>query len=260
MAAARSGAGDRGPKTNNRHTQSSSDRRGDSEIDDYFPSSGPSEEDSNDSAEDVSPPSGQDRRQLQVRRRSRQSPIKKTEGSQTQSRNLVLKKKRHDRLRTSQESQRGSLLGDVSNDCWSLFRTSLGVPWLLYPIWKWFLLGYLIWLAGSYLLVSLYSLAVSSLSATLCPIPILGSRIPFCATSIDRSIDLSRITTSQDELTLVMDNVGQNFGLARDMVGHEFAVRDLRIRVGASDLARKQELTRELESLIRNTKQTAKSV
>lgn len=73
-----------------------------------------------------------------------------------------------------------------------------------------------------------------------------------------RPINASKVATCQEELIVVMDRVGHNFDLARDMVGHEFAVRDLRIRVAASNLSRRQELTRELESLIRYTKQTAK--
>lgn len=51
-------------------------------------------------------------------------------------------------------------------------------------------------------------------------------------------------------LTIVIDRVRQNFDLVRNMLGHEFAVRDLRIRIVASNLSRKEELTRELESLI----------
>jgi hypothetical protein len=46
--------------------------------------------------------------------------------------------------------------------------------------------------------------------------------------------------------------------MARDMVGHEFSLRDLKIRVASSNLSRKDELSRELESLIRQTKKTAK--
>ena len=59
-------------------------------------------------------------------------------------------------------------------------------------------------------------------------------------------------------LTVVLDRVGQSYDLARDMIGHEYAVRGLRIRVASSNLERKQELTQELESLIGYTKRTAK--
>ena len=97
--------------------------------------------------------------------------------------------------------------------------------------------------------------------APMCTIPISGPHLPFCSMSfdpVDQTVDGSKVATAREELTIFMDRVGQNFDLARDMVGHEFTVRDLRIRVAVSNLSRKQELTRELESLIRHTKQTAK--
>jgi hypothetical protein len=73
-----------------------------------------------------------------------------------------------------------------------------------------------------------------------------------------KTINVTKIATSQQELDLVMNSVGKNFDLARDMVGHEFAVRDLRIRVAAGDLYRRREIANELDSLIRETKKTAK--
>ena len=114
------------------------------------------------------------------------------------------------------------------------------------------------WLIVSYLVVFLYNLAISSLSTTLCPIPIIGPAIPLCAPAANHTIDVFKVATSQEDLSLVMDRVGRGFDLARDMVGNEFAVRDLKIRVAASNLPRKLELVRELESLIRHTKQAAK--
>ena len=162
--------------------------------------------------------------------------------------------------KTRRRAQEGSLPIDMAYDGWKLAKLFSGLPRLLYPIWKWILLAYLLWLAVTYLFAFLYRFATDAL-APICSIPIVGSRIPFCALPSepkDRDLDISKVATSQDGLGVVMDRVGQNFDLAREMVGHEFAVRDLRIRVAASNLARKKELTQELESLIRYTKQTAK--
>jgi hypothetical protein len=150
------------------------------------------------------------------------------------------------------------MLSDVAKDGWKLTRGALRLLRSLYPVWKWVLLGYIIWLSVSHLAVFLYKTAVSSALTTLCPIPIIGSAIPVCEAPKDRPIDASKVAASQEELSIVMDKVGHGFDLGRDMVGHEFAVRDLRIRVAASNLPRRQELTRELESLIRYTKQAAK--
>lgn len=162
--------------------------------------------------------------------------------------------------KTPRPAQEGSLTPAIAEDSWKLAKFLFRLPKILYPIWKWILLAYLLWLGATYLFVFLYRFATDAL-APICATPIIGASIPFCAPSSeskDRDLNISKVATSQDELIVVMDRVGQNFDLARDMTGHEFAVRDLRIRVAASNLSRKKELTRELESLIRYTKQTAK--
>lgn len=162
--------------------------------------------------------------------------------------------------RASKQPDDGYLHKDFTKDAWALFKVSLKLPRLLYPIWKWLLVAYLVWMVLSYLIAFLYQSVTTALSP-MCSVPILGSKLMFCDWSSgrgDRPINVSKVATSQEVLTIVMDRVGQNFDLARDMTGHEFAIRDLRIRVAASNLSRRQELARELDSLSRYTKQTAK--
>ena len=156
----------------------------------------------------------------------------------------------------------GSLLYEIGNDVWRMLKLILRLPGTLYPYWKWLLVGYFIWLAVSYLTVALCRFAFNTY-APLCSIQPIGPWLPLCSDFLkmeDRPIDTSKLAKSQDELLVVMNHVGQNYDLARDMIGHEFAVRDLRIRIAASDLRRKRELTKELESLIHHTKDTAKQV
>ena len=154
------------------------------------------------------------------------------------------------------QNQEASIVSLLVNDGSRLAWAILRLPRTLYPFWKWLLLIYIGWMAFTYLLAYAYRSAAAAI-APMCTIPIVGSQLPFCTVHPD-PIKASKVATSQEGFTVVMDRVGQNFDLARDMVGHEFAVRDLRIRVAASNLLRKKELTRELESLIRYTKQTAK--
>ena len=73
-----------------------------------------------------------------------------------------------------------------------------------------------------------------------------------------KTLDLSRVATSQEELTVVMERVGENFDLARLMTANEFTLRDLRIRVAASKLSRAEEIARELDKLSDLTRKTAK--
>jgi hypothetical protein len=162
--------------------------------------------------------------------------------------------------RALRQLQQRSLLSDIAKDVRRLTETALELPRALYPIWKRFVVVYVVWLAISYLAVSIYRFATTAL-APICSIPVIGPQIPLYTVSVEpnsRPINASKVATCQEELIVVMDRVGHNFDLARDMVGHEFAVRDLRIRVAASNLLGKQELIRELESLIRYTKQTTK--
>lgn len=156
-----------------------------------------------------------------------------------------------------------TLLTEVAKDSWRLTR---GTVWLVtgsYQFWKWLVLLYIIWLLLSNLLVRLTQALSNGISSTLCPIPFVGSSIPLCATASPkgpRPIDASKVVKSQEELSKVMDTVGRGFDLARDMVGHEFAVRDLRIRVAASALPRREELSNELQTLARQTKDAARGL
>lgn len=153
--------------------------------------------------------------------------------------------------------QEKSFRSHVENDGSKLIKIILTLPRTLYPLWKWLLI-YVGWLAITYLVASIYRSTTVAL-APICDIKFIGSQLPFCIVLPGgQPVNASKIATSQDRLTTVIDRVGQSFDLARDMVGREFAIRDLRIRVAASNLSRKKELTQELESLILYTKPTAK--
>jgi len=160
------------------------------------------------------------------------------------------------RIKTSKPSRtEKSLLEAALNDGWSLFKVVLR----LYPLWKWLLAIYLLVLLLSYSVAGVYRFAVRNLKP-VCDIPLLGHQIPFCAlqADYDRQINVKKVIKSQNVLPEVMGRVGQSFEAATSMVHHDFALRDLKIRVSASSLSRAQELTRELEALSRHTKLTAK--
>jgi hypothetical protein len=127
---------------------------------------------------------------------------------------------------------------------------------------KWILILSLLGLTLSYLVALLYSGMMIVLSQTFCALPFVGHKIPICV-SISRAagaptLDPTVVVDVQKQLEAAMGDAGEGFSLARDMVGHEFSLRDLRIRVMASKLSRKDELARELDELIRLTKGSAK--
>jgi hypothetical protein len=117
----------------------------------------------------------------------------------------------------------------------------------------------MVYLGLSYTVAGSYRFVLSNLEP-LCTIPFLGPRIPLCqiVTGYDRQINVNKLTDSQEALTQVMGHVGPSFEVATSMVRHEFAIRDLRLRVSTSSLSRAPELAKELEALSRYTKLTSK--
>lgn len=188
-----------------------------------------------------------------VRQRPRPSGSKILYRAGAQGRHSVSGRK------TVRQAQENPLLSRAAGDIWKLIQTVLTLPAHLYLVLKWTLLIYIAWMIITHLMAFIHS-ATETL-APICSIQIVRSHLPFCTgfyNTDNRVIDVSRVATTQEQLIVVVDRVGVNFDLARDMVDHEFAVRDLRIRVAASGLARRKELTHELDSLSRYTEQTAK--
>ena len=124
---------------------------------------------------------------------------------------------------------------------------------------RWLFYFYVIWMLVSWTAVFL-AVKTGQALEPICRTPIIGERIPFCAGSAETELktDVTSIALPQQELSDVMSSVGQNFQLARGMISHEYAVRDLKIRVGASDLRRKQELAEQLAMLIDRTDEASK--
>ena len=147
-----------------------------------------------------------------------------------------------------------SLLSDVWEDVWKL-------PRALYLFYKWPFFLYILWLLVTNSMVVVYYNAARQLEP-ICDLPLNGYAFPLCSGPREapplRTINVPKVAMSQEELDLVMNSVGQNFELARDMIRQGFVVRDLRIRVAASGLSRRREVVDELDSLVRQTQKTAK--
>lgn len=160
-----------------------------------------------------------------------------------------------------QEAKAG-LFANIASDAWNSFKMMLRLISITYPIWKWLVLLYLIWLAISYLVIAFHGYVAARLQP-ICSIPYIGPRIPLCLLInefSDRPINVSKVSDSQEGLNVVRSQVGESYELATGMAYNEFAVRDLKIRVRASNLSHKWELVKELEALSRYTKETAKGL
>ena len=143
------------------------------------------------------------------------------------------------------------ILRRLGNGVWSISKTTA----------KWLLITYLLWLAIAYSTAAVYRFATAAL-IPMCSIPVVGSQLPFCPARFaanNRPVKV-QVAASHDALAVVVDRVGQNHDLASQMSTNEYTVRNLKTRVGASSLSRKRELTKELESLTKYTKKTAKLV
>lgn len=160
----------------------------------------------------------------------------------------------------SEQAEEGSLLSDVAKDGRRLTKRILRLPRALYPIWRWIFIIYIIWLIISYLVVSTFRFAKSTL-APICSIPLIGSRVPLlCSVNFqpnDQTINVSKIATGKAELIVIMERVGPNFDLAQEMYKHGSTVRDLWFRVKMSNLQHKEELLAHLDSLVGQTGEAA---
>ena len=164
------------------------------------------------------------------------------------------------RDRLSSQPQEASRLSQVAADGCSITNFVFKLSKRNYPIWKWLIIVYMWVLFTSYFLSYLHWYTTKTLSS-MCSVPIIGSHMSFCTgllESKDRSIEASKVATSQEELTVVIDQVGQNFEIARDIVHYEFTLHDLRIRVEKSNLTQRKEIVQELDSLMKLTKETTK--
>ena len=156
-----------------------------------------------------------------------------------------------------------SLLRDVYND----LRKVQGYLYTLcrpsYFFGKWPALIYVLWVIVSHAIMACRDRIRESMEP-YCANKYCGNWIPlFCAVDTGDKPDgiapnaTGKLASSQDEVVVVLNSVGQNHQLARDMVGHEFALRDLRIRVAASKLNKKEEMTKDLKDLIEYTDEAA---
>lgn len=139
-----------------------------------------------------------------------------------------------------------------------MFKTAWIQPRaLLYLLGKWLPMVYFAWLALSYSIVMLDHLRGENY-APLCYMPIFKYPPPICTEDWklrNRLVNPSQIVKCQDELAMIINNVGQTHELANHLISNEFAVRDLRIRVGFSDLRHKRELIEKFRLLIHQTTQ-----
>lgn len=157
---------------------------------------------------------------------------------------------------------------------------------VLSPYLKWFLVVWVLWLFATHLVATAHhryveaacrgklaswipgcqSSSQGSQSAVplYCNIPWSNSFLSSCASARGASVDaktaIDSASSAQAGLNDVIVSVGQNYELSRELVLHESALRDLAIRVRASDLDRKEDLDRELKSLVKLTDEAGWSV
>lgn len=153
------------------------------------------------------------------------------------------------------------LVARTANDALRLALALLHLPLLMFPLWRWAVAAYLAWWSFSSSAPYTYHRGREVLSAKVCPLPFVGARLELCraASPLETgAVNLTKIASSRQQLVVVMDRVSHNPHLAGKMIRQQFAVRDLQVRVGASDLTRKEDMTAALELLIKYTKEIAR--
>ena len=131
-------------------------------------------------------------------------------------------------------------------------------PRAAYPYWKWPLLLYILWLLLTHILATIYTGIVHKMDP-VCSTPWIGRVFPLCAILSSppaKTIDISKVSTSQREFEQVINSAGKTLDLAMEMWGKDYVVRDLNIRVQHSELKNKKELSNELDSLVALNEET----
>ncbi|KAK4039086.1 hypothetical protein C8A01DRAFT_36989 [Parachaetomium inaequale] len=143
----------------------------------------------------------------------------------------------------------------------------LGLVWLLrlsWPACRKIIILYVFFLGITYSVSFALNRGREALSAAVCPIPIVGSRLALCqplpSPTPPGSDILSKISAPQEGLAAVMGRLGHDHSLSRQLVNHSFAVHDLKIRVEVSKLARKDALANDLGILMDSTEKTAEGL
>lgn len=140
-----------------------------------------------------------------------------------------------------------------------MIKTALELLRFFYPALKWILVGYAIWVVITYMLVSLHRFTKATM-APICSQARLRPYVPLCdfANISDRPPKAAKMTTPEEGLAAVLDQTAQNYDLARDMIRDGFAIENLKTRVKASNLPRKEKLTAELDFLYKYTRETSR--
>ncbi len=137
----------------------------------------------------------------------------------------------------------GSLLSDIVSDL-RRFRKAA------YPYWKWPLLAYSVWMLSTLAVRTVYTTIVDEVQP-ICSTPWLGKRLPWCyIASSTKALDVAKLPASQLKLEGVMSSSGQGLGLAMDILHKEYTLRDLNIRVKHSKLEHKNDVGKELDTLV----------
>ncbi|KAL2262268.1 hypothetical protein VTK26DRAFT_1950 [Humicola hyalothermophila] len=92
-----------------------------------------------------------------------------------------------------------------------------------------------------------------ALAATVCAIPIIGSRFELChatgSSPPPKPFNVEKVATAQNALVVAVSRVGRNHRLSWQMLHHQFALREMLIRVGFSGLKQKRDLEHSMELL-----------
>ncbi|KAF7509585.1 hypothetical protein GJ744_007623 [Endocarpon pusillum] len=144
-----------------------------------------------------------------------------------------------------------SLLSAICSD-------TLKLPRATYHYWKWLVLLYILWLLFSHLSAAVY-MTITEKFEPICSLPLVGQKLPMCHHQFEAPIKATsptRISTTEQQIENVVDLAKESYGVGKNILRKEFAVRDLRVRVRYSKLRFKNEFLEEMDVLIplsRNT-------
>ena len=157
-----------------------------------------------------------------------------------QSRSKFAKEKR-----SQSASAPSSLLSAICSD-------TLKLPRATYHYWKWPVLLYILWLLFSRLSAAVY-MTITEKFEPICSLPLVGQKLPMCHHQFEAPIKATsptRISTTEQQMENVVNLAKESYGVGKNILSKEFALRDLRVRVRYSKLRFKDEFLEKMDILI----------
>ncbi len=134
----------------------------------------------------------------------------------------------------------------------AIFSDTLELPRATYHYGKWPVLLYILWLLLSHLSAAVY-MTITEKFEPICSLPLVGQKLPMCHHQFEapkKATSPTALSTTEKQMENVVNLAKESYGVGRNLLSKEFALRDLQVRVRYSKLRFKNEFLERMDVLI----------